>query len=171
LEPLDQVTRRRLLARVATALAAFVAAAAGIPLLGAVASPAGRRDEPPWIPLGSVADFSVGQPRMVQFGLSRADGYLQTSLPRAVWVYRADSNQVKVHNARCTHLGCLVSYRPESAALICPCHGGVFALQDGRVLDGPPPRPLDELEYRIEGGQIIARYQDFQVGVPGRVAL
>jgi Rieske Fe-S protein len=31
----------------------------------------------------------------------------------------------------------------------CPCHGGVYAA-DGRVLAGPPPRPLQTIEARID---------------------
>jgi Rieske Fe-S protein len=165
------ITRRALLSRIATALGVFLCAALGIPLIGAVASPAGRRDEAPWIPLGSVSDFPVGQPRMVQFGLRRSDGYFQSTLPRSVWVYRPDADRLVVRNARCTHLGCLVSYRSDSSTFLCPCHGGVFALDDGRVLDGPPPRPMDSLTYRVDAGQVLVQYQDFQVGVPGQVAL
>src|SRR5581483_9610471 len=102
MEPSSEgITRRRVLARVATALGAFLATGLGIPLLGAVASPAGQRDESSWITLGPSADFPVGQPRMVQFGISRADGYLQTTLPRAVWVYRPDASTLIVRNARC----------------------------------------------------------------------
>ncbi|HZT09223.1 MAG TPA: Rieske (2Fe-2S) protein [Chloroflexota bacterium] len=164
-------TRRALLARVGAGLGAFLAAALGVPVIGAIVSPAGRRDESPWISLGQVADFAVGQPRMVQFGIRRADGYLQTTLPRAVWVYRSTEENVVVRNARCTHLGCLVGYRAESSTFVCPCHGGVFARDDGRVLDGPPPRAMDELRYRIDGGLLMTQYQDFQVGVPNRVAL
>jgi Rieske Fe-S protein len=165
------VSRRALLSRVAATLGSFLAAALGVPLVGAVVSPATRRDESPWVALGSSGDFVVGRPRLVQFGIERADGYLQTTLPRAVWVSRLNDDQLIVHNARCTHLGCLVDYDAASHTFLCPCHGGVFALADGRVLDGPPPRPLDALEHREEGGRLLARYQDFQAGVPDKIAL
>jgi Rieske Fe-S protein len=33
----------------------------------------------------------------------------------------------------------------------CPCHNGVFA-KDGTVVSGPPPRPLDRFEVKIEDG-------------------
>src|SRR5207244_9345261 len=32
--------------------------------------------------------------------------------------------------------------------------------QDGTVVSGPPPRPLDELESRIEAGQLMILYQE-----------
>lgn len=40
----------------------------------------------------------------------------------------------------CTHLGCTVNR--DSDGFRCPCHGSVFD-EDGQVLSGPAPRPLD----------------------------
>ncbi|MBM2810568.1 MAG: menaquinol-cytochrome c reductase iron-sulfur subunit [Chloroflexi bacterium] len=169
-EPND-ITRRALLSRVAVALGAFLSAALGIPVIGAAISPAGRREEAPWITLGPLSGFAIGEPRMVQFGISRPDGYLTTNSPRSVWVYRPDANNLLVYNARCTHLGCLVNYRSESASFLSPCHGGVFAASDGHVVDGPPPRPLDRLDHRMDGEVLQVQYRDFLVGVPNQVAL
>ena len=30
----------------------------------------------------------------------------------------------------------------------CPCHGGIYA-RDGQVVSGPPPRPLERLNSRV----------------------
>ncbi len=54
----------------------------------------------------------------------------------------------------CTHLGCLVEFDKEKARLICPCHAGEFSL-DGKVLSGPPPKPLAEFPLRVEGESIL----------------
>lgn len=54
----------------------------------------------------------------------------------------------------CTHLGCLVNYDEEEERLVCPCHAGIYDL-DGRVLSGPPPRPLQQLPLKVEGNKII----------------
>ena len=54
----------------------------------------------------------------------------------------------------CTHLGCLVEYNKAKGELICPCHAGVFSL-DGKVLSGPPPKPLLEFPLRVEGETIL----------------
>lgn len=53
----------------------------------------------------------------------------------------------------CTHLGCLVNYSKSRQLLICPCHNGIYDL-DGNVVSGPPPRPLEKLPFKIEGGNI-----------------
>lgn len=44
-------------------------------------------------------------------------------------------------DAKCTHEGCTVRYLPGDGLISCACHNGRFDLE-GRVLSGPPPRPL-----------------------------
>jgi Rieske Fe-S protein len=166
-----RATRRGLLSRLAAMLGMLLAGAVGVPLVGALVGPAVRREDARWMALGAASDFAVGQPRMITFGVTKTDAYLRTTLQRAVWVYRPDEMRLFVYNARCTHLGCLVSYRAESRTFLSPCHAGIFALEDGRVLDGPPPRPLDRLEYRVENGQVLVQYREFLVGVPEQVPL
>ncbi len=54
----------------------------------------------------------------------------------------------------CTHMGCLVKYQPERQEFICPCHAGTFDL-DGKVISGPPPRPLPKFTVRVEGNHLV----------------
>ena len=56
-------------------------------------------------------------------------------------VSRSDDGTLHVVGARCTHLGCLVSYNAPEQTWECACHGSRFA-QDGTVLSGPATRPL-----------------------------
>ena len=56
--------------------------------------------------------------------------------------------------ARCTHEGCTVQYVPGEAVIWCACHNARFDL-DGRVLAGPPPKPLPKYTAeRAEDGSI-----------------
>ena len=58
-------------------------------------------------------------------------------------------------SAVCTHEGCTVTYRPSESIIWCPCHDGRFDL-NGRVLSGPPPRPLAKyVVQRLPDGGII----------------
>ncbi|HEX7282318.1 MAG TPA: ubiquinol-cytochrome c reductase iron-sulfur subunit [Vicinamibacterales bacterium] len=57
---------------------------------------------------------------------------------------------------KCTHLSCAVIPRPGEGVLHCPCHEGVFDLRSGRVLAGPPPRPLPRITLEISGDDIYA---------------
>jgi nitrite reductase/ring-hydroxylating ferredoxin subunit len=44
---------------------------------------------------------------------------------------------------RCTHAGCHLSKGlVEGDTLLCPCHGGLFDVRTGAVLDGPPLAPV-----------------------------
>ncbi|MFY9803372.1 MAG: Rieske 2Fe-2S domain-containing protein [Candidatus Acidiferrales bacterium] len=56
----------------------------------------------------------------------------------------------------CTHHTCPVFYRPEQNVFACPCHGGIFSATDGRVLDGPPPKPLPEVILERRDDEIVA---------------
>jgi len=47
-------------------------------------------------------------------------------------------------SARCTHLGCTVSYDPLAGQFRCPCHGSVYGLS-GRREAGPAQRDLERL--------------------------
>ena|SRR5215472_2113687 len=58
-----------------------------------------------------------------------------------VMVLQLPSQELLAFSAVCTHEGCTVTYRPGDSAIWCPCHDGRFDLT-GRVLSGPPPKPL-----------------------------
>ncbi|MFF3942913.1 FAD-dependent oxidoreductase [Streptomyces phaeofaciens] len=58
-------------------------------------------------------------------------------------VHRDESGSLQAVSARCTHLGCIVSFSHAEQAWECPCHGSRFT-PDGRVLQGPAVRPLEK---------------------------
>ncbi|MFH9294803.1 FAD-dependent oxidoreductase [Streptomyces sp. NPDC017520] len=60
-------------------------------------------------------------------------------------VYRHEDGTVRAVSARCTHLGCLVSFNDAEATWECPCHGSRFGT-DGTVLQGPATSALERLE-------------------------
>jgi len=45
------------------------------------------------------------------------------------------------------------TWKDDRNVFFCPCHDGVFSV-DGEVISGPPPRPLDQFETKVENGQI-----------------
>lgn len=56
----------------------------------------------------------------------------------------------------CTHLGCLYEWKDQTGRFECPCHGSKFR-QDGRNLQGPATRDLDQFVITVEdqsGSQI-----------------
>lgn len=66
------------------------------------------------------------------------------------------------YSQQCTHLSCAVYYSRERNRLECPCHEGYFSVHDGKVLQGPPPRPLPRVVLERQGGDMIAVGMDLQ---------
>jgi Rieske Fe-S protein len=60
------------------------------------------------------------------------------------------------YSQKCTHLSCAVYYAREQNRLECPCHEGYFSVEDGHVLQGPPPRPLPRVVLKRDGNNLIA---------------
>ena len=163
------VSRRSFLAAVMGGVSAFIAAAVGAPAVLFSLSPAlkGTKKET-WVQVGALQDFKIGQPKMAEFTIFRKDGWLEESVSKSVWVTRAGDADFTVYNPRCTHLGCIVSWKPEEKAFYSPCHGGVFA-PTGEVVAGPPPRPLDKLDWKLDGDKLVVNYKDFRLGVPEKI--
>ncbi len=71
---------------------------------------------------------------------------------------RTASGKLTAFSRRCTHLSCPVVYEPETRGevLYCPCHNGAFSLEDGRVLQGPPPHPLPNILIEVRGDEVYA---------------
>lgn len=65
-------------------------------------------------------------------------------------VVRAPDGTLYAYSAVCTHLGCTVQYRSDTAQIWCACHNGMFDL-GGNVVSGPPPRPLTRLVVNLRG--------------------
>lgn len=58
-----------------------------------------------------------------------------------VLLLKDKDQKLRAMSAKCTHEGCTVQFVPADGIVWCACHNGKFAL-DGRVISGPPPRPL-----------------------------
>ena len=74
---------------------------------------------------------------------------------KRVLVFSDASGDLRALDAKCTHEGCTVQYLPNDVVVWCACHNALFDV-DGRVLSGPPPRPLPR--YRVdrnEKGDIV----------------
>lgn len=165
-----EVSRRLFLDYGIRAVGAFITAVVAVPVVGSVISPAFTRKEAPRVQLGLVNDFRPQEPRLVEFTLFRKDGWVEVAEKKSVWVVRWSGQEFSVYNPRCTHLGCAFNWEAEKRQFRSPCHNGIFDIT-GKVLGGPPPRPLDTLEYQIEGDQLSCVYQDFRLGVPEKVEL
>jgi Rieske Fe-S protein len=64
------------------------------------------------------------------------------------------NGELKAFTATCTHLGCIVQYRSDLNQIWCACHNGHFDL-NGKNVEGPPPKPLEEYAVNVRGDQIV----------------
>ena len=93
---------------------------------------------------GTTAEIGIGRSKVVALGAS------------PVIVVNSPKNGVKAFSAVCTHLGCIVGYDESlSPDIVSPCHNGHFSTFDGKVLSGPPPRPLAQYGVAVEGSEIF----------------
>lgn len=77
--------------------------------------------------------------------------------PTRILVFEDAGQQLRAISAKCTHEGCTVQYVPGESVIWCACHNGRFDL-DGRVLAGPPPRPLDRFSCQRESdGAVVVQ--------------
>lgn len=74
----------------------------------------------------------------------------------SVIMVRKVDGQLVAYSQKCTHLSCAVYYSKDKNRLECPCHEGYFSIDTGRVLQGPPPRPLPRIRVTERGGQVYA---------------
>lgn len=69
---------------------------------------------------------------------------------------RTGADTFVAYSQKCTHLSCAVFYVAGARRLECPCHEGYFAVEDGSVLQGPPPRPLPRVVLQRRGDELVA---------------
>ena len=158
---MNDLTRRRFLGRVTVALTAAIAGIVGLPILGFLLAPLFRSPPDDLVPVGAVADFPVGETKLVSVRDPSPLAWAGQTADTALWVRRRDSGgpqMFQIFNVNCTHLGCPVNWQAEAKIFLCPCHGGVF-YSDGTVAGGPPPRPLFEREWAVQGDRLLVRQQ------------
>ncbi len=88
---------------------------------------------------GKTSDFKVGE--LIPFRKERA------------FVLRTEGGFLAI-SAICPHLHCIVNWNEVFKKFECPCHGAKFN-QNGEVLEGPPPRPLDLYKLQIVAGNLV----------------
>jgi glycine/D-amino acid oxidase-like deaminating enzyme/nitrite reductase/ring-hydroxylating ferredoxin subunit len=70
------------------------------------------------------------------------EGKVVSRRGRQVALARDEDGTLHAVSARCTHLGCILTWNGAEHSWDCPCHGSRFAV-DGEVLQGPAVKPLE----------------------------
>ena len=163
-------TRRRFLRIASVVSATFTGLLVGVPAVRAFLSPALK---PPskrnWIKVAQADQIDIGTPVKVDFTETVTDAWVETRALRSVWLRTEDGETFTAWSGICTHLGCAFGIDAERKVFHCPCHHGLFDLETGKVVGGPPPRALDLLPVRVVGGAVQIILKQFQAGVAEQV--
>lgn len=152
--PEEGVTRARFLGGAIAVLSGAIGAVLGGSGLGYFVSPALRKTRENWIDVGRASDFKPGAPARVEFVSRSRDAWATTERRASAWVLTSNGKDFIVYDPRCTHLGCPYRWDEEKKHFVCPCHTAIFAV-DGRVVSGPPPRPLDRYQVKVAGERLM----------------
>jgi Rieske Fe-S protein len=126
----------------------------------------GAATETAWSDLGSVDELSaLTAPKKVVITVNQVDGWRKVIQDKSIYIVKGADGKLSVLSSICPHLGCSVRSNDAEKTFACPCHKGVFD-GTGKLVSGPPPRNLDELDSRIVDGKLQVRYQSFRQLVP-----
>jgi Rieske Fe-S protein len=165
--------RRSFLKLLTGGFGALIGAIATIPGLRFLAHPLVKEtvtggEEP--LRVAAKDEVDVGKPKRVNVVGQTHDGWLKSDGVKlgACWLVKsASSGEIRAYSTVCPHLGCGVDWNDKTQKFDCPCHGSIFDME-GRCVEGPSPRGMDELEVVASGEDIKVRYRRFRVSIPNK---
>lgn len=150
------MTRRQFMKAAIAAIGSLIGGAVGLPAVAYVVGPALKKTADEWVRLGAISKVELGTPTLFKTVVERQTGWITDQQEISAYVLTGDGQNYVAMSNVCTHLGCRVRWIPEQEKFFCPCHNGVFD-KDGSVVSGPPPRPLDQFETKVESGVLFIR--------------
>jgi len=165
----QDLTRRAFFVKTLATLGGLLAAAVAVPVVGFGSAPFWRARTDlkllstavtpvlrgsGWASAGKLDDFTVGEPRLVTLTREVVDGWVKQNAHIACYVMRTGETEAVAFDHHCTHLGCPLAWSGGAKRFLCPCHGGAFDAT-GRVVAGPPPRPMLGYKTKVEAGEIM----------------
>jgi menaquinol-cytochrome c reductase iron-sulfur subunit len=149
-----QLSRRDFSALAIWSIGGLITAALGVPALVYIIGPALQsRDTQNWLPLGATSKVELGVPTLFKVKVQRKTGWIVNEDEISVYVRTDDGRNFTAMSNVCTHLGCRVRWAADRKQFFCPCHNGVFD-EAGNVVSGPPPKPLNQYQVKVENGQL-----------------
>jgi menaquinol-cytochrome c reductase iron-sulfur subunit len=146
-----KISRRDFMQVTIAAIGGLIGIAVGVPAIEYIVGPALKKNVQNWIQLGVVSKVELNTPTLFKANIQNQTGWIVSQDEISVYVMTEDGQRFTAMSNVCTHLGCRVRWIPADSKFACPCHNGVFD-KDGSVLSGPPPRPLDRFQTKVENG-------------------
>lgn len=125
----------------------------GAPVVSYLLDPLYKIRKARWVEAGDAQAFEGKDPKPARVSFPISNGRGSSTKTMTLWI-KSEAGKVVAFSSVCTHLGCTVSWKPQEGKFHCPCHDGLFDA-DGRVVGGPPPKPLTRLQAKIEKGKIL----------------
>ena len=140
------------------ATGAVAAAAVGVPFVGYLFGPLRKNPDNGSLWVRWTTSDLVGETRLHTFLNPLGKPWDGKAAQTGVYVRnlgpdKPEKQQFLVFAVNCAHLGCPVSWFPQSGLFMCPCHGGVYYASGDRA-SGPPPRGLFRCDWRIRSGRL-----------------
>lgn len=149
------VSRKNFLSVATWGIGGIIGVGMAIPSVIFIVGPALKSSETQsWISLGSVAKVEIGTPTLFKSKIEIKTGWIVDEKEISVYVLTDNGRDFIALSNVCTHLGCRVRWISDQNQFFCPCHNAVFD-KNGNVVSGPPPRPLDRFEIKVENDQLF----------------
>jgi Rieske Fe-S protein len=149
------VGRRGFLGLATWAIGGLISLGFTIPGVAYLLGPALRsQKQETWLPLGAASKVPLDTPTLFKARVKRQTGWIVSEEQIAAFILTEDGRGFIAMSNICTHLGCRVRWIAEREQFLSPCHNGIFD-KHGNVVSGPPPRPLDRYQVKVENGQLL----------------
>jgi menaquinol-cytochrome c reductase iron-sulfur subunit len=153
-EEKDQLSRRNFLAMATAAIGGLIGVVVAIPAVAYIIGPAlQRRTAENWVRLGPTSKVELGNPTLFKTTVENQTGWIMSEEEISVYVLTENGRDFISLSNICTHLGCRVRWIADREEYFCPCHNAAYG-KIGQVLSGPPPRPLDRYDTKVEDDQL-----------------
>lgn len=150
-----QISRRSFLGLATWSIGGAISLGLGIPAIAYIVAPAFQKAQTQnWIRVGSKNKVTLGEPTLFKTKIERKTGWIVNEEELSIYILTENGRDFIAMSNICTHLGCRVRWIDDQQRFFCPCHNGVFD-KDGKVISGPPPRPLNQYEVKIENDDLF----------------
>jgi menaquinol-cytochrome c reductase iron-sulfur subunit len=166
--------RRGFLKKITGWLGAALGAVVAVPGLAFLAAPLGRetvRGGKSPLRVAKLAELKPGKPLRCDVRGELQDAWSRVPDVKlgSCWLVKSEMDgSVRALSTVCPHLGCGIDWNDGQGRFVCPCHESYFSL-DGKVITGPSPRDMDELEVIAEASDVKVVYRRYRVGTPRKV--
>lgn len=150
-----ELSRRNFMQLAIWGVGGLIGVGFGVPAIVYVVGPALKAQQTQsWMRLGPTSKVELGTPTLFTITVNTQTGWIVNEEEISVYVLTNDARTYIAMSNICTHLGCRIRWIAEQNHFFCPCHNGIFDAS-GNVISGPPPRPLNRFDVKVENDQLF----------------